>query len=39
MSTLKSGKFWFGVAAGVVIGPMVLAKIAPGLKAKLPASS
>lgn len=39
MSALKSGRFWAGVAVGVVVGPMVLSKIAPGLKAKLPAQS
>lgn len=36
MGTLKSGKFWIGVAVGVIVGPMVLSKVAPGLKAKIP---
>lgn len=34
---LKSSSFWVGVVTGAVVGPMVLAKIAPGVKAKLPA--
>lgn len=36
MNTLRSSKFWVGFAVGVVIGPMVLGKVAPGIKAKLP---
>ena len=36
MNTLKSSKFWVGVVVGVVVGPMVLSKVAPGVKAKLP---
>lgn len=36
MATLKSGKFWVGVAVGLIAGPVVLGKVAPGLKAKLP---
>jgi hypothetical protein len=36
MGTLKSSKFWIGVAVGVVVMPMVLNKVAPGVKAKLP---
>lgn len=36
MGTLKSGKFWLGVGVGLVVAPMVLAKVAPGLKAKIP---
>lgn len=36
MGTLKSGKFWVGVAVGLVVAPMVLNKVAPGLKSKLP---
>ena len=39
MSTVKSGKFWAGVVVGVIVGPMVLNKVAPSLKAKLPAQS
>lgn len=38
MGTLKSGKFWIGVAVGVFVGPMVLNKVAPGMKAKIPGS-
>lgn len=37
MAILKNGKFWAGVAVGAIIGPVVLQKIAPGIKAKLPA--
>lgn len=33
---LKNRTFWIGVAAGVVVGPVVLGKVAPGLKAKIP---
>lgn len=36
MSTLKNSKFWIGFAAGVVIGPAILSKFAPSLKAKIP---
>lgn len=36
MGTVKSGKFWVGVIVGVVVGPMVLGKVAPSVKAKLP---
>lgn len=36
MGLLKSSKFWVGVAVGTVAGGMVLGKVAPGLKAKLP---
>lgn len=36
MATLKSPKFWVGVVIGTVAGGMVLGKVAPGLKAKLP---
>jgi len=39
LSTIKSGKFWVGFAVGVVAGPMILSKVAPNLKAKLPAQS
>lgn len=37
MRTLKSGQFWVGVVVGLFVGPMVLGKVAPGLKAKIPA--
>lgn len=36
MGTLKSPKFWIGVAVGAVVVPLVLGKFAPGLKAKIP---
>lgn len=36
MRTLSSGKFWIGVAVGVFVGPVVLSKVAPSLKAKIP---
>lgn len=36
MGTLKSGKFWVGVVVGVIAGPVVLGKVAPGIKAKIP---
>lgn len=36
MRTLGSGKFWIGVAVGAIVVPMVLGKVAPGVKAKLP---
>lgn len=36
MSLLGSGRFWIGVVAGAVVVPLVLSKVAPGLKAKLP---
>lgn len=39
MATLKSPKFWVGFVVGAVVGPMVLTRVAPGLKAKLPAQS
>lgn len=36
MRILKDGKFWAGVVVGTVFGGMVLGKIAPSAKAKLP---
>jgi hypothetical protein len=33
---LKSAPFWIGVATGVIIGPVILSKVAPNLKAKIP---
>lgn len=36
MAILKSTKFWAGVAVGTVFGGMVLGKVAPGLKSKIP---
>lgn len=35
---LKSSNFWIGVVAGAVVGPMILSKVAPGLKAKIPSA-
>lgn len=37
MGILKNGKFWGGVVVGAVVGPLILSKVAPGIKAKLPA--
>lgn len=36
MGTLKSGKFWIGVGVGIFLGPVILGKVAPGMKAKIP---
>lgn len=33
---VKSGQFWGGFVAGLVIGPWVLGKVAPSLKSKIP---
>lgn len=33
---LRSGNFWAGIVVGAVVGPMLLGKVAPGLKAKIP---
>jgi len=33
---LKSSQFWGGFVAGLVVGPWLLNKVAPGMKAKLP---
>jgi hypothetical protein len=33
---LKKKSFWGGFVVGVVVGPMLLSKAAPGLKAKIP---
>jgi hypothetical protein len=33
---LRSGHFWAGVVVGAVVGPMVMGKVMPGLKAKIP---
>lgn len=38
MGLLKDKKFWLGVVVGVVAGPVVLNKVAPGMKAKIPGS-
>lgn len=37
MGIIKSPTFWIGVVTGAVVGPLVLSKVAPGLKSKLPA--
>jgi hypothetical protein len=36
MRILKNRDFWIGVGVGVVVMPMILGKIAPNVKAKLP---
>jgi hypothetical protein len=36
MRIVKSKVFWVGVAVGIVAGPVVLGKVAPGLKNKIP---
>lgn len=36
MGLLGSGRFWIGVVTGAVVVPLVLKKVAPGLKSKLP---
>lgn len=36
MSIVRNRTFWVGVAVGVVVGPVVLGKFAPGLKARIP---
>lgn len=36
MRFLKNSTFWVGVVVGVVGGPVILGKVAPGLKAKIP---
>jgi hypothetical protein len=34
MNIVKSGAFWLGAVAGVVLWVVVLPKVAPGIKAK-----
>lgn len=36
MRIVKSKQFWAGVVVGLVVAPMVLNKVAPGLKSKIP---
>lgn len=36
MRIVRSSNFWIGVVVGTIAGGMILGKIAPGLKAKLP---
>lgn len=36
MGMVKNRTFWFGAVAGIVIWQVVLPRVAPGLKAKLP---
>lgn len=36
MKLLKNKTFWVGFAAGTIVGPMVLAKVAPTVRAKIP---
>jgi len=39
MRIVKSHQFWVGVIVGAVVVPVVLNKVAPGMKAKLPGAS
>lgn len=36
MKFLKNRYFWGGFITGVVVGPFVLSRFAPGVKAKIP---
>lgn len=36
MRMVRNKNFWFGFAAGVVVWNLVLPRVAPGIKAKLP---
>jgi len=36
MRALKSGKFWGGFVVGLVVGPWLLSRFAPGVKARIP---
>lgn len=36
MTIVKSSRFWIGVVVGLTAAPMILAKVAPGIKAKIP---
>lgn len=36
MSLVKNRTFWYGMVAGVIVWQLVLPRVAPGLKAKLP---
>jgi hypothetical protein len=36
MRFLRKKTFWGGFITGVVVGPMILTKFAPGVKAKIP---
>lgn len=33
---IKSHNFWLGLAIGTVAGPLILQRVAPGLKKNLP---
>lgn len=36
MRIVKSGNFWLGMVAGVLVWQLVLPRVAPGVKAKIP---
>jgi hypothetical protein len=36
MRFLKKRTFWGGFIVGTVVGPLILTKFAPGVKAKIP---
>jgi hypothetical protein len=38
MRTLKKPAFWGGFVVGLVVGPWVLSRFAPGIKARIPNS-
>jgi len=33
---IKSGHFWGGFVVGLVVGPWLLSRFAPGVKARIP---
>lgn len=39
MRIVKSGTFWIGVVVGAVVVPVVLSKVAPSVKSKIPGQS
>lgn len=36
MRVLRKRSFWGGFVVGLVVGPWVLGKVAPGIKARIP---
>lgn len=36
MGIIKQRNFWLGMVAGVIVWQVVLPRVAPGLKAKMP---
>ena len=36
MNIVKNKKFWIGFVVGAFAGPMIVGKVAPGLRAKIP---